>query len=59
MRTETFVLRWISASVSFARRFAPRAADRCAAGRPLSRRGTLDDFGDESIAGGLVDPVIA
>ncbi|XYH92741.1 hypothetical protein ACMHYB_33325 [Sorangium sp. So ce1128] len=59
MRTETFVLRWISAPVPFARRCAPRAAARCAAGRPPSHRGPLDNFGDQSLAGRLVDPIMA
>ncbi|WP_437595386.1 hypothetical protein [Sorangium sp. So ce590] len=38
MRTEIFVLRWISAPLPFARRCAPPAADRRTAGRRLSGR---------------------
>ncbi|WP_437961747.1 hypothetical protein WME76_20310 [Sorangium sp. So ce119] len=59
MRAETSVLRWISAPASLVRRPAPRAADRCAAGRPLPHRGPLYSFGDERLEGGLIDSIIA
>ncbi|KYF60816.1 hypothetical protein BE11_05715 [Sorangium cellulosum] len=59
LSAETSVLRWFSAPVPLARRRAPRAADRCAAGRPLSYRRRLDSLGDESLDGGLIDSIIA